>query len=346
MPLDASAYPHILDRILNYASPNTLLAFRATSRDFHERASRRLFEHITLTSFDGPVLAIVPAGSSLRFEYMDGYSRARLPPPPPKFDRGDFLARARVRTYIHRMVKLARVFDQPPHLWYNRDLRLNYDQRLPELRGVPVHRSFVYGVFTIAGSRCSIAYRHPHIDMARLLDIVACRPQGEEVVVHLLQGHRELYLGHDGEMPKHLTIVGGAQSCRSAAWLAPNAGNDELEAVLRDPALISAYAPRDFGSSSDPHLHEALPETACPSGSSTLWKPGSLDEAARWDHFDRRMGHFLEPREQRDRSKLLSGVETLRFLSPEEYADKVGEAQVALETKANPYVGPPAVYLP
>jgi hypothetical protein len=37
--------------------------------------------------------------------------------------------------------------------------------------------------------------------------------------------------------------------------------------------------------------------------------------------------------------------ECIRFLTPEEYEAEVGAAQVALETRANPYTGPPVEYM-
>ncbi len=67
-------HPRILDSILDHASPEALLALRATSRELHDEAYARLFEHVSMneTYRDGRdmVSTLSPCGSTLTFEWM------------------------------------------------------------------------------------------------------------------------------------------------------------------------------------------------------------------------------------------------------------------------------------
>lgn len=46
--LDSSAYPHILDGVVDHAAPETLLALRATCRSVRVRADSHLARHVVL----------------------------------------------------------------------------------------------------------------------------------------------------------------------------------------------------------------------------------------------------------------------------------------------------------
>ncbi len=46
--IDASAYPHILEGIVDHAAPEVLLALRATSHPLKERADAHLARHVVL----------------------------------------------------------------------------------------------------------------------------------------------------------------------------------------------------------------------------------------------------------------------------------------------------------
>lgn len=53
MPIDAAAYPHILDAIILYADRGALLSLRAGSTAFQHRVDAVLFEHIGVHYHDG-----------------------------------------------------------------------------------------------------------------------------------------------------------------------------------------------------------------------------------------------------------------------------------------------------
>jgi hypothetical protein len=90
-------------------------------------------------------------------------------------------------------------------------------------------------------------------------------------------------------------------------------------------------------------------------GGSDEWRASlGLGPGASWDDFAYAVDEVMARDAEVERWKLywseLGDINKLwrkhlRFLTPEEYEAEVGAAQVALETKVDPYIGPPAVYL-
>jgi hypothetical protein len=327
MPLDASAFPHLLDLILSYASPEALLPVRATSRDFHARADKRLFEHITIMR-TRHIAAVTPVGASLRFEWREAYA-------PSLFDARDPPAHERLRQYIEHRMQAAPVLDVPDGSGLDSHF-LRYFMGTREAGNVPMYRTLLAGdVITVAGDRGTITLRDGFPVLVGFRGAVqhpCCR---RELVVHLLDGARRYHSGFKMGMPKHVTIVGGAQACRRAMGLAPDAGSDKLEAAFHDPAKRASYDDiiRAISSSPQaPYPPSTLSDKTLPSMALiNLLNRDEDDLGCSWNS---------------PCSKGITHVETVRFLSPEAYAAEVGAVQVALETKDNPYVGPPATYLP
>lgn len=101
--LDASAFPHILERIIAFADHNTLLVLRGTSRQAYDAAEARLFAHVVLK---------IPYDTSVADEYnelhwttLDGH---RLPGFPVRTE-ADFAAQVQRGAVPRAVGALARV---------------------------------------------------------------------------------------------------------------------------------------------------------------------------------------------------------------------------------------------
>ncbi|BEJ13935.1 hypothetical protein CspHIS471_0311090 [Cutaneotrichosporon sp. HIS471] len=73
MPIDAAAYPHILDAIISHAVPSALIALRAGSTSLRDRVDAIFFEHIGVHYQD----------SAAHLRAVDGSRLPSLPIPNP-----------------------------------------------------------------------------------------------------------------------------------------------------------------------------------------------------------------------------------------------------------------------
>ncbi|WOO83520.1 uncharacterized protein LOC62_05G007038 [Vanrija pseudolonga] len=101
--LDASAFPHILERVTAFADHNTLLALRGTSRGGYDAAEARLFAHVVLK---------IPYDTSVADKYNElhwttGDGR-RLPGFPVRTD-AEWAAQVQLGGVPRALLALARV---------------------------------------------------------------------------------------------------------------------------------------------------------------------------------------------------------------------------------------------
>jgi hypothetical protein len=333
-------YTRILDSVLDHASPEALLTLRATSRELHDEADARLFEHVSIneTYRDGRdmVATVSPCGSTLTFEWMrcrvasswnddDLYNVSRLQRPRVA------AARKKLREKVKSRLKATRVVDTHP--WF-----FSVNNCTPEEWVVAESKDELFnpGVAIRCGTSDSLTRRV----LSGSQNDFGCISWGREVVARYCDGRDDLYAlldrtvdsvapevvfhllvkgperrrptsapaswPHIGpakrpvEKTRRVVVVGGAEGIRLALGLAIDATENDVRAALR------------FG-------------VAPPDG----WKrlPRALADLVTWD------------------DESLQWLDSFRILSPEAYAAEVGERRVALETQSNAYSGKRAVYL-
>lgn len=381
--LDSQSFPHILDLIVAFAPPASLLALRACSRDLHARADARLFEHLEVV-FPTPKIgdcydlhmpiypdsaidvAVQPFRSNLRFEWL----RTRRPGGPDGTATAEDLeARARLRKYVHKHVTSARILDLLWATYNNCDMaflarvqaclatnEINEQTNIRVFAQPGAYDNFDcscqpdFYKFECHATQVHFGNMEGTLGYRRLVRVLPCCPGDvaaghdlllfggdtyelssiahRELVVHLLSTDDPAYrIRNTGitfletlvyeviprvdnlgcEIPTITTVVGGAEECRASVGLAPTASQDALYSALQDITMRN------------------------------------LDEGTI------RM-RVYDPDSNTSELRMVSDVdaylrEHIFFLTPEEYAAKVGTEQFALETKPDPTTGPPATYL-
>ncbi|WOO80382.1 uncharacterized protein LOC62_03G003901 [Vanrija pseudolonga] len=131
-----SAFPYLIDLIFDAADRSTLLAFRATSRDFQDRADAVLLRHI---SIKGPQEIPTIGRDRRRHEFYDGNGlKAPIRPLEATVSRGDFTSFGdRIERWCRRETGLKHVqIVDIPHTFH-----FLYAFDLPALKYVRVHHT-------------------------------------------------------------------------------------------------------------------------------------------------------------------------------------------------------------
>lgn len=360
--LDSQAYPHILDTVIKHASPDALLALRACSRYTRSQADRLLFQHVEIIFPDqesGIDVAVKPFGSSLRFEWLryppvayPGDWPVALRDPDLPSDEPEDPARGALRLYVSEQLMHSRVLDlscaehydasreatsalsvaldadvtpastslrllgSSPGDWHGMlrgwaGLREVINLGNVECQHVP--RRIVRSLFCRPSE---IACGTP-ILVDPILGTSSSTPPGE-LVVHLLRSDSGAPSLPDAEANVMVQLAGlpfEPQYCDldRTTHITVVGGAQECRAVV---GLFPFATQGEF--------YAALERTALGQPHIRLWaQHKSLPLAA--------VGVHLR--------------EHLRFISPAEYKAEVGAEQVALETRRDPWSGPPAVHI-
>ncbi|BEI99230.1 hypothetical protein CcaverHIS631_0402730 [Cutaneotrichosporon cavernicola] len=101
--MDIAAFPHILESILSYAPPASLVILRGVSRDLHNRADARLFAHIQFAfpNSEAGYISIRAARAPVTLKWLRYGTGAKA-----RDNR-----RARTRRHVAHLVSEARVLD-------------------------------------------------------------------------------------------------------------------------------------------------------------------------------------------------------------------------------------------
>lgn len=327
--LDSQCFPHILDRILEYSSPEDLLSFRSTSHDLRNRADKLLFDHISISCRSthwGEVVEATPHGSNLRFEFLSLNFTGSEPNDPVlaasqaaeagEHGRSDAAAHAVSRKYIRARIEATTAVDrvlvfldqffgpQDPPLWPHWRVyrtRVSPDRDLGLMlhrKGAPGYSLALYCRPGALGSlNCPLglyAYYAVKLDPRDWIP-----PRRIDLVVHLLARETRCE-EHWGGYERQGIPPTDETDTRSAGLTIVGGGQECRRAMGLD------------ASASDDMVRAVIDKR----GDVVFRSP-----VAEWRH-------------------------GIRLVSPDEYVREVGEVQAALETRSNPYADGPAEYLP
>jgi hypothetical protein len=157
------------------------------------------------------------------------------------------------------------------------------------------------------------AYTNGQLDIGQMVATGGwchCK-RNTEVTIHLLGGEGTLHSGTSVMFvaPLRVTIVGGREEICRSLGITVDVEQQDLVAAVERATRAHLDAAKERHKQCPGHAQHAAAGFECG-------------------------------------ADLPTTIVSLRLLSPQEYAAEVGETQVALETKANPYTGAPAVYLP
>jgi hypothetical protein len=349
--MDIAGYPHILDLILAHAPPASLAVLRGVSRALHARADAQLFAHIRVVFPDTEagyiLIAAATAPVALKWLRYGTGAKAR--------DN----RRARARKHVSHLVGSARVLDgllegfvgapaaaQQALVTAAPGIDIAPDATVRVLRGFDRD----WRAYERLVGLCDALRLHdrPVVTLAdtpflpltparlaypfRVARGVPPPPPADVLKRHIRKSHRVLHLLLDPQ-----PLDGGG------------APRDHLLAMLFEPALFGTPRPstkeRTFtvvGGGAELRSLVGLPaeagkeefEAAVDAFADSVWYVAP-DGGTREDH--------ALP----DTAEVMAELRKkhLHFLTPEEYVDRVGAEQAALETQIDP-AGKPVVYLP
>lgn len=363
MTLDAQAFPHILEAVVQFASPECLLALRGASRDLRARVDRILFEHVEVViptedkhNATGMHASVRPLGSNLSFEWL-----AR-PTEDPDQDTSDpcqatprgkeeIRARAALRAYVQERLQHACAIDlhYPQHGLAASSTKAVADAIRHLGRGPIVVRRFGEPSSTQPGYSRDF---HSGLDAShqvvfgelygshafdRYVCVLHCRPgdvaHGTKLLVDPL--HYVPSPGRRQEMVVHLLHTD------KRTWANPRASQSVMRQILW---IITARFEGDFyelGGSFEMTVVGAMDEARAAVG-----LPASATRDEFYDAVDRMVRADVRDMSSKEVDEMYARWRRcLSFVTPDEYAAKVGARQHALETKVDPYSGPPAQYV-
>lgn len=361
--IDHTLYPHIFDSIVAKSPPESLLALRAASKGMRDRADGLLFKHVEVvfptrkrrgdkynSIYPNSTIhvAVRPFGSNLRFEWL------RCKTTSDQLDGTvtlvDFQARAALRTYVHKRVTSTSILDVPchafediPDLVFDRITEVLHNEGawehvLVRMFGEPHYEEtsdlLFTGTFKEFGTHVHFGDIHDGpfgLGYRRLARALGCRPgdvaegmcmmvspnpafeptESRELVVHLLQTE-------DKTPPLDKSNYAIIEHIVLTTFIA------EIATTVVGGGQECRTAMKLSPNASQNDLYAALATHAIAKSFHIEWP-------------------LRKKYKQRD---VLPWIRRqIRFLTPDEYEAEVGSHQFALETKPNPYEGPPAVFI-
>lgn len=363
MALDARAFPHILDTIVRFASPESLLALRGASRDLRLRADSRLFEHVEIViatedenGATGLHAMVRPHGSDLRFEWLAKDD----PDQGPDSDRGQDLPSRDALELRTRVALRAHVQQQLQH---TRAIDVHHSPHPPPIPSLDVVSAAIrhlgrgpvlvrrFGTLTSSQPPTSKFY-HAGLDAShqvvfgdlygshaydRYVCVLHCRPgdvaSGTKLLVDPL--HYVPSPGRRQEMVVHLLHT------EERTWANPRASQSVMRQLLW--ILVSRFDGEFY------ELGGSFEMTVVGGGvecRAALGLPAAATQEEFYDAVDRTVRDSVRDMSEKEVDELCARWRRfLAFVSPEEYRARVGARQHALETKFDPYSGPPARYV-
>lgn len=370
MPIDIAGYPHILDLILAHSSPASLASLRGVSRSLTTRVDALLFAHIALvfpsSSQSHGYISVRAVGTYVQLKWLR-YGTGSKGRDPRRF---------RARKHVRRVVEAASCIDVDLQAWAcapaqaqaalvdaavqlspESTLRLfNASQssqgiKFDALRG-PIKQLVVFGATDWHGSadrvsqvlllapgalvsgrvqpRDSLACYNQH-NLERVLHLLWAdepldeRPRREQQDPWISQSAPSAFLlrileaGPFATPPSAVTVVGGGEEFRAVLGRDRKTPQEEFEDALDD-----------FAATADCALEAVdAPESMLDDCSEMGWEP-ALDP----------MRAEIGARIAEQRRKYLS------FVTPDQYALKVGAAQAALETQQGLSSRREPIYIP
>lgn len=349
--LDSQSFPHILETVVNFASPELLLAFRACSRDLRIRADIRLFEHIEVvfpsipqdiilrdkSSYPANIVevAVRPFGSNLTFEWLADPDRLFVP--DATATDADLIARWDLRARVQEHVPKARLldisgqacWDAPAEslivfeeAWWNIGWEGVVLRRLGQpsnwfwhLNNVPSFRSEVLFGDMPGNWTAGRCVRLIHCSPGDVADNCGVQPFTKRRPQSFEAGVKEVVL--------HLLRSDTLNPSRSSHKASI------LTQILRLPFQFKIDRPAQVtvvGGTEECRIAAGLLATA---SQAEFYSELELKAA---------LEVYVTPGYRSIRS-------CIRFVTPDEYAAEVGVEQLAFETKVDPYTGPPVAYI-
>jgi hypothetical protein len=338
--LDAQSFPHFLIAVVAFASAASLRALRGVSRGVRAAADARLFKHVHIVYDRMPtilVISVQPFGTTYTYEWLrftcDAEGDLTLiepgvePSPDQGGNHGSAMledAQATMREYVHQQVLEARVLDVP-HPKCKRDGKLlqTVVKYLHAPPGSPQTTRLItpvdvglddvgslQGLRIVPPEAFTVATR-TSLGLSRSLSTLPGQLSAGFCCMFCLWSHFAIGLdGHYGLLAVHLLHGKGGR------W---DVQPLEKRRPLDQPLVVIIV-----GGAAEIRQMMKLPPTA------------SEDE----------LYAALDAADMCSEGRNLSWGRYIHLVTPQEYLAEVGAEQVALETKVDPYSGPPAVYLP
>lgn len=349
--LDSQSFPHILETVVNFASPELLLAFRACSRDLRVRADIRLFEHVEVvfpsipddiilrdkSSYPANIVevAIRPFGSNLTFEWLADPDRLFVP--DPTATDADLIARSELRARVQEHVPKARLLDisiqacwgAPANslmvfleAWWN----IGWERVVLRRMGLPSNWSWHLNNIPSFRSEVLFGGMTGNWTAGRCVLLLDCSP-GSIAENHGVESFNKRRLHPVEAQVQHVVL----HLLRSDN-LDPSPsshGASILTQILRLPFQFKDNRPAQVtvvGGTEECRVAAGLPATA---SQAEFYSELELKAALQV---------YVTPGYRSIRS-------CIRFVTPDEYAAEVGAEQHAFETKVDSYTGPPVAYI-
>ncbi len=327
--IDSQFFPHILDAVVASAPPEALMALRRTSRDMRTAADARLFTHLRALDVSVPsarVIAVQPIGTPFTFEWIRRPHSTHLCSLPPDYSgcgrcrqAREAAARAPTRAYVDARVRDARVLDMweaDPHRTLANTFATPPSAVEDAVASAAVSR-------TVAPEGSS-GYRHLFTAVNELgrhyFSVLAADVETRT------GGRRAKAMHFAPRMYTGLIRPGRPEGLSSTFMFWEDLKEDMPDEVVVHLLDRPADAQEDPGhvSGGGSNAQPRLCKTTLVGGGAAIRTYLGLDPSAPASELPYRSW--------------------LRILTPEEYLAEVGPEQVALETKADPYSGSPAVY--
>lgn len=362
--LDHTLFPHVFDSIVEQSPPESLLALRAASIRMRNRADHLLFKHIEVVfrtvkmdddddeaKFPDSTIdvAVKPFGCHLRFEWR------RYPFHSDQLDgtvpAADMDARVDLREYVHERVMSACILDIPWHA-----LQSAPDWTLEQMFDRPIYSepwcgvtvrilgephtnttNLGHGIFILGDFGTHILFGDVHDDgmglsYKRFVRVLNCPPGyiAECAEIMVSPDTWDSIVADSRDLIFHLlrTDDSAPPQCTGGLTIVEHIIITAIDPYIRITVV---------GGAEEFRLAAGLPRDASQDELYTALAPLVI---ALSIHSDWRYTVKLQKREV-----LRWLPERLRFVTPHEYESEVGSHQFALETKRDPYTGPPATFI-
>ncbi|BEJ13043.1 hypothetical protein CspHIS471_0302170 [Cutaneotrichosporon sp. HIS471] len=310
--IDASAFPHILEAICSHSSGRDLLAFRQTCKAMKRQADKQLFRHVELVSYrrgDKCFVEVQPFRSNIAFECADRTSQQM-----GRHDKMEAHKNER-RGWAKDRIRESELIDVPHGMVGNSPFVYQF------LPTIPVTRRD-------SGCLLSISMEQRRFDISRRNSRINHQVILLALPPHLFGDPITLYNKVFRDLRGQTTVHFLATSVEPPAIT--RQGDSILKQLLAVPfAKGNESRLTVVGAARAMRVTLGVPEDASES---------VFDEALLALLPYKKTRH--SPEQMRDRFR-----KDVCFVSPEQYERQVGAKQVALETRADPFNGPAAVYI-